>query len=78
MKDMKKIKALIIIPFTAIAFCSCMGDHGSQQGKDTEKNIYGAAKDTGNKADSLPTDTTGIDNSASGGTKTAKPDSSKK
>lgn len=74
---MKKRISTAIIPLAIIVFSGCMGDHSSQHAKDTEQNKYKVAKDTG-KVDSLPTDTMGIDNSASGGTKIAKPDSAKK
>ncbi len=72
------MRSIMIIPIAAIIFCGCMGgDHGSHQGRDTEKNIYGAVKDT-SKVKTLPTDTTNMDNSASGGTDIPKPDSNKK
>lgn len=67
---------MMVVPFVAIMFCSCRGDHGTQGGKDTGENTYGVAKDT-SKMDSTGADTASLDNSGSGGTKIAKPDSSK-
>ena len=50
--------------FVVVAFSACMGDHNSQQGKDTIKNTYQV------QADSTKVDTSvskSPDNSASGG-----------
>jgi hypothetical protein len=80
-----KNRALIITLFiSAFLFAACNGDHSSRVVKDTVKNIYGtdtAKVEKSNIDTSKVTSTTGdassLDNSASGGTKTAK-DSSKK
>jgi len=75
---MKKAKLLFILPALACLFCGCMGDHGTSQGKDTDKSVYGTvAKDT-SKGDSTGADIESMDNSGSGGTKIPKADTVKK
>lgn len=75
---MRKAKLLFIIPALACLFYGCMGDHGTSQGKDTDKSMYGTiAKDT-SKGDSTGADTASMDNSGSGGTKIPKADTVKK
>jgi hypothetical protein len=59
-------------------FYSCIGDHGTSQGKDTEKSVYGTIAKDSSKGDSTGADTASMDNSGSGGTKIPKPDSVKK
>lgn len=70
---------MIVVAVTAIClFYSCMGDHGTSQGKDTDKSMYGSiAKDT-SKGDSTGADSESMDNSGSGGTKIPKADTVKK
>lgn len=75
---MRKAKLLFIVTALVCLFCSCMGDHGTSQGKDTDKSMYGSlAKDT-SKGDSTGADTESMDNSGSGGTKIPKADTVKK
>lgn len=75
---MKKGTLILIAAAMACIFCGCMGDHGTSQGKDTDKSMYGnIAKDT-SKGDSTGADTTYMDHSAAGGTKIPKPDTAKK
>ena len=75
---MKKAKSIFAVAVIAGLFYGCSGDHGTSQGKDTEKSMYGAiAKDT-SKGDSTGADTASMDNSGSGGTKIPKADTAKK
>ena len=75
---MKKTKLLFVVATVTCLLYGCMGDHGTSQGKDTEKSMYGTiAKDT-SKGDSTGADTESMDNSGSGGTKIPKADTVKK
>ena len=75
---MKKAKLILTVAAIACMFYGCRGDHGTSQGKDTEKSMYGTiAKDT-SKGDSTGADTESTDNSGSGGTKIPKADTVKK
>jgi len=61
---MKILQSILALLFVAAAFGACMGDHSSQQGKDTVKNTYQV------QVDSAKLDTSvskSPDNSASGG-----------
>ena len=53
----------------AVTFNSCMGDHASNKGRDTEQNSYHVAADS-SKIDTSKV--TSADNSASGGTSLVK------
>jgi hypothetical protein len=66
---MKRLASITTLLAIAVSFSSCIGDHSSQQGKDTIKNSYQV------QADSAKLDT-GVakspENSASGGTMLVK------
>jgi len=77
---MKKKIALLLLTGITSTMLACNGNHSDRTARDTAKNVHDSVPS--NIDTSKTTIATGdagtLDNSGSGGTKTAKPDSGKK